>query len=251
VNLALALSRAGASVGLLDADIYGPSIPVLLGANQKPEIEDGQFLPVRIHGLELMSMGYLVDENDAMIWRGPMVSGALMQLLNQTKWSDLDYLIIDLPPGTGDIQLTLAQKIPVVGAVIVTTPHLLALADAKKAITMFKKVSIPILGLLENMVGDIFGQGTGRDLANSLDLALLASLPLDRKMSEQIGGNGLAALADDDLALAFPGNKVFEINKQIPLGFIEIKAFLRIQEHHLRDSRLSRSRFYSTQNAWI
>ena len=190
VNLALALAAEGARVGLLDADIYGPSQPLMLGSKQTPVANaDRSMTPVLAHGLQTMSIGYLVDDAQAMIWRGPMVTSALMQLLNDTRWDGLDYLIVDMPPGTGDIQLTLAQKVPVAGAVIVTTPQDIALLDARKAISMFGKVNIPVLGVIENMsvhicshcghAEPIFGTGGGEKLATETAVDLLGQLPLD------------------------------------------------------------------------
>jgi len=175
-NLAAALAKGGAKVGLLDADIYGPSIPTLFGVKEKPDSPDGKhLLPIQRHGVSLMSIGFMMDDDTPVIWRGPMVTQALLQLIGDTAWPELDYLIIDLPPGTGDVQLTLAQKIPVTGAVVVTTPQELALADARKAIRMFEKVSIPVLGIIENMslfvcpkcmeASRIFGEGGGETLA--------------------------------------------------------------------------------------
>ena len=190
-NLALALSAEGARVGLLDADIYGPSQPLMMGVvNEKPESPDGKhILPIISHGIQLMSIGFLVDTDQAMVWRGPMVTQALMQLLNDTRWDALDYLVIDLPPGTGDIQLTLAQKIPVTGALIITTPQDIALLDARKGLKMFEKVGVPILGLVENMAihicancgheEHVFGTGGGERMARDYALELLASMPLD------------------------------------------------------------------------
>jgi ATP-binding protein involved in chromosome partitioning len=197
VNLALALSALGANVGVLDADIYGPSMPIMLGMQGKnPEtIDKKSILPIKSHGLQSMSIGYLVKPEQAMVWRGPMASGALQQLINDTQWKDLDYLIIDLPPGTGDIQLTMAQKIPVTAAVVVTTPQDIALADARKAVTMFNKVSVPVLGVVENMAmhtcsncgheEHIFGQGGGETLAKEIGVELLGSLPLSFNIREQ------------------------------------------------------------------
>ncbi len=190
VNLALALAAEGAKVGILDADIYGPSIPTMLGLSGKPDTIDGKMmLPKMSFGIQTISIGYLIDPDQPMIWRGPMVTGALQQLLTQTRWSDLDYLIIDLPPGTGDIQLTLAQQIPVSGAVIVTTPQDIALIDAQRGLGMFEKVNVPILGLVENMSihicsqcgheEAIFGHGGGDAMASKNNVALLGSLPLD------------------------------------------------------------------------
>jgi len=190
VNLALALSAEGANVGLLDADIYGPSQPRMLGVEGKPESDDGQSLePMNSYHLQSMSIGYLVDSETPMIWRGPMVTQALEQLLKDTKWRDLDYLIIDLPPGTGDTQLTLAQKVPVSGVVIVTTPQDIALLDARKGLKMFQKVEVAVLGIVENMSihicsecgheEHIFGQGGGMSMSEQYDVDFLGSLPLD------------------------------------------------------------------------
>ena len=194
VNLALALAAEGARVGILDADIYGPSQPQMLGVGQRrPEVvgEQGkqQMLPIIAYGIQSISMGYLVTEETPMLWRGPMATGALQQLLMQTRWDNLDYLIIDMPPGTGDIQITLAQKVPVTGAVIVTTPQDIALLDAKKGIEMFRKVNVPILGVIENMAihtcsncgheEHIFGEGGGERIARDYQTELLGSLPLD------------------------------------------------------------------------
>lgn len=196
VNLALALAQEGASVGLLDADIYGPSIPQMLGlAGRQPESADGKSMdPLTAYGVQTMSIGYMVDVDSPMVWRGPMVTQALEQLLNQTHWKDLDYLIVDMPPGTGDTQLTLAQKVPVTGAVIVTTPQDIALIDARKGLKMFDKVGIPILGLVENMSihicskcgheEHIFGHGGGEKMCQDYDTELLGSLPLELSIRE-------------------------------------------------------------------
>lgn len=196
INLALALQYEGAKVGLLDADIYGPNQPQMLGICERPTSEDGKrMLPLIAHGLQTMSIGYLVDAKTPMVWRGPMVSGALQQLMQDTAWDDLDYLIIDLPPGTGDVQLTLAQRIPVSGAVMVTTPQDIALSDVRKAITMFQKVNIPLLGIVENMslhtcshcghTEAIFGEGGGERLAEEYGSILLGQLPLAKAIREQ------------------------------------------------------------------
>jgi ATP-binding protein involved in chromosome partitioning len=190
VNLALALSAEGARVGILDADIYGPSQPRMLGISGRPESNDGNSLePMNAYHLQAMSIGFLIDEETPMIWRGPMVTQALEQLLNDTNWADLDYLVIDLPPGTGDTQLTLAQKVPVSGAVIVTTPQDIALLDARKGLKMFQKVEVPVLGIVENMSTHIcsqcgheehiFGSGGGQSMADQYGIDLLGSLPLD------------------------------------------------------------------------
>lgn len=215
VNLALALQQEGAKVGILDADIYGPSIATMLGvkAGTRPDTKDGKhFIPVMAHGLQSMSMAYLVTEKTPMVWRGPMVSGALQQLLNQTSWQDLDYLIIDMPPGTGDIQLTLSQQVPVSGSVIVTTPQDIALLDAQKGIEMFRKVNIPVLGVVENMAmhicsncghtEHIFGEGGGTRLATEYDVSLLESLPLDLRIREQADGGTPTVIAEPDGELA-------------------------------------------------
>lgn len=191
VNIAYALIAEGAKVGILDADIYGPSIPTLLGLkNAKPSSKDGKLMiPLEAHGLHAMSIGFLVDEGDATVWRGPMASGAFNQLLNETAWPELDYLLIDMPPGTGDIQLTLAQKVPVAAAVIVTTPQDIALIDAEKGIAMFDKVQVPVLGIIENMSyhlcencghkSHVFGEAGGEKMAKSKKTQLLGQLPLD------------------------------------------------------------------------
>lgn len=211
VNLALALQAEGARVGILDADIYGPSVAAMLGVadGTRPQtVDDKFFVPVTAHGLQSMSMAYLVTENTPMVWRGPMVSGALQQLLTQTRWDNLDYLVIDMPPGTGDIQLTLAQKVPVSGAVIVTTPQDIALLDARKGIEMFRKVNIPVLGIVENMamhicsncghVEHIFGEGGGTRLANDYQVNLLESLPLDLGIRTQTDGGEPTVVAEPD-----------------------------------------------------
>ena len=215
VNLALALAKEGAKVGLLDADIYGPSQPLMLGIpeNQRPEFVDEKFFnPIYVHGIQTMSMGYMVTDKTPMVWRGPMVSGALQQLLGQCVWHDLDYLIIDMPPGTGDIQLTLAQRVPVTGAVIVTTPQDIALLDAKKGIEMFRKVDIPVLGVVENMATHIcsqcgheehlFGQGGGERIAKEYQAELLGALPLDISIRENTDQGKPSVVADPDGKIA-------------------------------------------------
>ena len=216
VNLALALAAEGASVGILDADIYGPSQPRMLGVQTRPTSPDGKSMePIMSHGLQSMSVGYLIDEETPMIWRGPMVTQALEQLLNDTRWKALDYLVIDLPPGTGDIQLTLSQKVPVSGAVIVTTPQDIALLDARKALKMFEKVEVPVLGIIENMSTHIcsqcgheehiFGAGGGERMAKQYKVDLLGSVPLDISIRENADGGHPSVIADPEgtIALAY------------------------------------------------
>lgn len=213
VNLALALSAEGATVGILDADIYGPSQPRMLGVNQQPESTDGKTLePLKNYDLQAMSIGFLIDAETPMIWRGPMVTQALEQLLNDTQWKDVDYLIIDLPPGTGDIQLTLAQKVPVTGAIIVTTPQDIALLDARKALKMFEKVEVPVLGIIENMSIHIcskcgheefiFGTGGGQSMADQYSVPMLGALPLDISIRESTDGGKPSVVADPDGRIA-------------------------------------------------
>ena len=213
VNLALALSVEGASVGILDADIYGPSQPRMLGVKMKPESKDGKSLePLVSYHLQSMSIGYLIDEETPMIWRGPMVTQALEQLLKDTNWKDLDYLIVDLPPGTGDTQLTLAQKVPVTGAVIVTTPQDIALLDARRALKMFEKVEIPVLGVVENMSTHIcskcgheehiFGEGGGSRMAADYDVDFLGALPLDIRIREETDAGKPTVIADPECQIS-------------------------------------------------
>jgi ATP-binding protein involved in chromosome partitioning len=212
-NLALALAAEGATVGLLDADIYGPSQPQMLGICGRPESKDGKSMePMQAHGIQAMSIGFLIDTDTPMVWRGPMVTGALEQLLRETNWHDLDYLVIDLPPGTGDVQLTLAQKIPVTGAIIVTTPQDIALLDARKGLKMFEKVNIPILGIVENMSTHIcshcgheehiFGAGGGAVMAKDYNVDLLGSLPLDINIRTQADSGKPTVIADPDSKVA-------------------------------------------------
>ncbi len=216
VNLALALQAEGAKVGILDADIYGPSQPRMLGCSGKPDSADGKSIEPKVaYNIQSMSIGYLIDEDTPMIWRGPMVTGALEQLLSDTNWSDLDYLIIDLPPGTGDIQLTLCQKIPVSAAIIVTTPQDIALLDARKALKMFEKVDVPVLGIIENMSTHIcsqcgheehiFGAGGGEQMAKQYNVDLLGSLPLDIRIREGLdqGKPTVAMEPESDISLLY------------------------------------------------
>ncbi len=212
-NLALALAAEGASVGLLDADIYGPSQPRMMGISGNPESADGKTIePMRNYGVQCMSIGFLIDEEQPMVWRGPMVTQALEQLLRDTRWEDLDYLVIDMPPGTGDTQLTLSQKVPVAGALIVTTPQDIALLDARKGLEMFKKVEVPVLGIVENMSTHIcsscgheehiFGAGGGAAMAADCGVELLGSLPLDIRIREQADGGRPTVVAEPDSAIA-------------------------------------------------
>jgi len=209
VNLALALSAEGARTGILDADIYGPSQPLMLGLAGRPDVKEGNRIqPMQAFGLQVMSIGFLVDEDQPMIWRGPMVTGALQQLLSQTDWDNLDYLVIDLPPGTGDIQLTLSQQIPVSGALIVTTPQDIALLDAQRGLRMFEQVGISVLGLVENMSihvcshcgheEPVFGEGGGRKMAQKYGTELLASLPLDINIRRQADEGYPTVVSDPD-----------------------------------------------------
>ncbi len=209
VNLALALAAEGATVGVLDADIYGPSQPMMLGITGRPESRDGKHLePLEGHGLQAISIGFLIDIDTPMVWRGPMVTQALEQLLKDTRWRDLDYLVVDLPPGTGDIQLTLAQKVPVTGAVIVTTPQDIALIDARKGLKMFEKVGIPILGVVENMSyhvcpkcghqSHIFGTGGAERMSRDYGTELLGQLPLDEAIRSQADSGKPSVVSDPD-----------------------------------------------------
>jgi ATP-binding protein involved in chromosome partitioning len=219
VNLALALAAEGAQVGLLDADIYGPSQPQMLGITTRPESTDGKSMePLERYGIQAMSIGFLIDMDTPMVWRGPMVTGALEQLLRETNWRELDYLVIDLPPGTGDIQLTLSQKVPVTGAVIVTTPQDIALLDARKGLKMFEKVGVPIIGIVENMSTHIcsqcgheehiFGAGGGARMCEDYDVELLGSLPLDIRIREQADSGMPTVVAE-------PDGKIAAVYKQI------------------------------------
>jgi ATP-binding protein involved in chromosome partitioning len=213
VNLALALAAEGAQVGILDADIYGPSQPMMLGITGRPtSVEENTMEPMEGHGLQASSIGFLIDDDAPMVWRGPMVTSALEQLLRQTRWRDLDYLIVDMPPGTGDIQLTLAQKVPVTGAVIVTTPQDIALLDARKGLKMFEKVGVPIVGIIENMSTyvcpscgheeHVFGTGGGQKMCQEYGVDFLGSLPLNLSIREQADAGRPTVVADPDGAIS-------------------------------------------------
>jgi ATP-binding protein involved in chromosome partitioning len=213
VNLALALAAEGARVGILDADIYGPSQPTMMGISGRPESLDGQSMqPLENHGVQVMSIGFIVEPDQAMIWRGPMATQALEQLLRQTNWSDLDYLLVDMPPGTGDIQLTLSQRVPITGAVIVTTPQDIALIDAQRGLSMFEKVGVPVLGIVENMAvyccpncghtEHIFGADGGRKMAEQRGVPYLGALPLTMKIREQADSGTPTVIAEPDGEIA-------------------------------------------------
>ena len=234
VNLALGLAAEGASVGVLDADIYGPSQPTMLGITGRPASKDGKRIePMEGHGIQAMSIGFLIDVEQPMVWRGPVVTQALEQLLNETNWREVDYLVVDLPPGTGDIQLTLAQRVPVTGAVIVTTPQDIALLDARRGLKMFEKVNIPILGIVENMSlhicsrcgheEHIFGSGGGARMSKDYAVDLLGSLPLDINIREQADSGKPTVVAD-------PGGRVAEIYRQIARR-VAVKIAERQQDH--------------------
>ncbi|MDK2125213.1 iron-sulfur cluster carrier protein ApbC [Parachitinimonas caeni] len=234
-NLALALAAEGARVGLLDADIYGPSQPIMMGCDDmRPESPDGKSIePILSHNVQVMSIGFLIDPEQPMVWRGPMVTQALMQLLNDTRWDALDYLVVDLPPGTGDIQLTLSQKVPLTGAVIVTTPQDIALIDARKGLKMFEKVGVPILGIVENMamhvcsncghIEPIFGEGGGSKMGGDYGIELLGQLPLDL-MIRRDADSGTPTVA------ANPDSPIAEIYKQIARR-VAVKVGERAQDH--------------------
>jgi ATP-binding protein involved in chromosome partitioning len=214
-NLAVALAKAGAKVGLLDADVYGPSIPLMMGQHGKPLVRGGKIVPLEAHGVQVMSIGFLLDPEKALIWRGPLVAQLITQFLNDVIWEDLDYLVIDLPPGTGDVQLTLTQKIPLSGAVIVTTPQEVALADAVKGLKMFQEVKTPVIGIIENMSGfvcpccgevtPIFGEGGGRRTAEEHGVPFLGEVPIDPRVREggDTGEPIVAAHPDSVTAKAF------------------------------------------------
>ncbi len=234
VNLALALAAEGASVGMLDADIYGPSQPTMLGITGRPESKDGKRLEaMEGHGIQAMSIGFLIDVETPMVWRGPMVTQALEQLINETNWRDVDYLVVDLPPGTGDIQLTLAQRVPVTGAIIVTTPQDIALMDARKGLKMFEKVNIPILGIVENMSlhicsqcgheEHIFGAGGGERMSKDYGVELLGALPLDIRIREHADSGKPTVVSD-------PDGRVAEIYRQIARR-VAVKIAEKQQDH--------------------
>ncbi len=204
VNLAVSLAASGATVGLLDADIYGPNVPSLMGVTEQP-VQDGEkIVPVKKYGIEMISMGFLIPADQALVWRGPMIHSAINQLVTQVAWSELDYLVVDLPPGTGDAQMSLAQQLPLTGAVVVTTPQIVSVSDTRRGIDAFKKLEVPILGVVENMTGPLFGSGGGEDVANEMGVPFLGRLPLDASVS-RAGESGRPLLLEDeqsDVAMA-------------------------------------------------
>lgn len=183
MNLAVSLAASGASTGVLDADVYGPNLPSMMGIDTAPQQEGELLLPIEKHGIKMMSMGFLVPEDQALVWRGPMIHSAINQLLTQVAWGELDYLVVDLPPGTGDAQMSLAQQLPLTGAVIVTTPQSASVSDTRRGVDAFRKLKVPILGLVENMAGEIFGVGAGENVAKEMDISFLGRLPLDASIT--------------------------------------------------------------------
>jgi ATP-binding protein involved in chromosome partitioning len=230
VNVATALAKAGASVGLLDADVYGPSIPLMMGVRDKPMMRNQRIVPLEAHGVKLMSIGFILDPEKALIWRGPLVAQLITQFLNDVDWGELDYLVIDLPPGTGDVQLTLVQKIPISGAVIVTTPQEVALADAVKGLKMFQEVKTPILGIVENMSGfvcpscgethDIFGTGGGKRTAEQYDVEILGQIPLEPSVRAGGDAGTPVIVSHPDSATA----KAFEFAAERIAGRLSVEA---------------------------
>jgi len=249
VNLAVALAKDGAKVGLIDADIYGPSIPLMLGAKQKPQIkqvgEAMKLIPVEASGIKMISIGVLVDDNAPVIWRGPMASGAIKQFMTDVEWGKLDYLIFDLPPGTGDIQLTLVQTIPLTGAVIVTTPQEVSLIDARKALKMFERVNVPVLGIIENMsyfiapdTGnryDIFGSGGGEETSKELQISFLGGIPIDQRIREG-GDNGKPIVSNmpdsenTEIILNISRNLTEQVNKKSSASTDKVEIILEDEE---------------------
>jgi ATP-binding protein involved in chromosome partitioning len=223
VNLAVALAQAGASVGLLDADIYGPNIPTLMGINDLPPPRGETLVPAEAHGVKLMSMGFLVGEEEALVWRGPMIHGALRQLLSDVAWGELDYLIVDLPPGTGDAQLSVAQLVPLTGGVIVTTPQLLSVSDARRGAGAFQKLNVPVLGVVENMSGEMFGSGGGERAAAELGVPFLGRIPMDARVS-RMGDEGRPPVLSKE---SFPAAQAFRDLAKVIAGGISVLQFQR------------------------
>jgi ATP-binding protein involved in chromosome partitioning len=203
VNLAVGLARDGAAVGLLDADIYGPNVPLMMGVRELPPARGERLAPARAHGVWMMSMGFLIPRDEALVWRGPMIHGALRQLFADVAWEELDYLVVDLPPGTGDAQLSLAQLVPLTGGIVVTTPQAVSVADARRGVRAFQRLEVPVLGIVENMAGETFGSGGGEEAARELDLPLLARLPLDPAVVRGSDRGLPSAAGEGELAESF------------------------------------------------
>ena len=223
VNLAVALAQAGASVGLLDADIYGPNIPTLMGVEDLPPPRGETLVPAEAHGVRLMSMGFLIGAEDALVWRGPMIHGALRQLLSDVAWGELDYLVVDLPPGTGDAQLSVAQLVPLTGGVVVTTPQLLSVSDARRGAGAFVKLGVPVLGIVENMSGEMFGTGGGERAAAELGVPFLGRIPLDSRVS-RMGDKGTPPVAGNE---RFPAADAFRELARVIAGGVSVAQFNR------------------------
>jgi len=220
-NLAVALAQSGASVGLLDADVYGPNIPTLMGVDALPPPDGERMVPALAHGVKVMSMGFLVGPEEALVWRGPMIHSALKQLLTEVAWGELDYLVIDLPPGTGDAQLSVAQLVPLTGGVVVTTPQLLSVSDARRGITAFQKLSVPVLGIVENMTGEVFGQGGGERAAADMGVPFLGHIPMD-PMIARLGDEGRPPVSLDG---AFPPADAFRLIARAVAAGISVSQF--------------------------
>ena len=221
VNLAVALAQSGASVGLLDADIYGPNIPTLMGVNELPPPRGETLVPAEAHGVRVMSMGFLIGEQEALVWRGPMIHGALRQLLSDVAWGELDYLVVDLPPGTGDAQLSVAQLVPLTGGVVVTTPQRLSVSDARRGVGAFQKLGVPVLGIVENMSGDIFGSGGGERAAAEMHVPFLGRIPLDQRIS-RMGDEGTPPVT---IREDFPAAEAFRRLAQAIAAGISVQQF--------------------------
>ena len=220
-NLAVALAQSGASVGLLDADIYGPNIPTLMGVNELPPPKGETLAPAEAHGVRLMSMGFLIGEEEALVWRGPMIHGALRQLLSDVAWGELDYLVVDLPPGTGDAQLSMAQLVPLTGGVVVTTPQQLSVSDARRGVGAFQKLGVPVLGIVENMSGDVFGSGGGERAAAEMHVPFLGRIPLDPRIS-RMGDEGTPPVT---IMEDFPAADAFRRLSQAIAAGISVQQF--------------------------
>jgi ATP-binding protein involved in chromosome partitioning len=221
VNLAASLALDGAATGLLDADIYGPNIPLMTGIREIPPSEEGKLVPARAHGLQVMSMGFLIPEGEALVWRGPMIHTALRQLFADVLWDELDYLVVDLPPGTGDAQLSLAQLVPLTGGIVVTTPQEVSLSDARRGVRAFQRLKVPVLGIIENMAGEIFGAGGGQRAAAELDLPFLASIPLEPTISRGSDSGSPPVSRDPDGELA----QMFRTLARVVAGRLSVEQY--------------------------